>query len=527
VQRTPTPEPDPDLEPELDSLIPDPSSSSTEDPDDQTFGPTTPFFEPSFRTDFFYDDDDYMPSVSKEFQDIEKLKDDGSNWRIFEARVIFAAKAMTIEKHLDKTPPTPPTDAEKLKEHNDASRQLLNAIIQKLPNTILTKHLNHDEPNKLWTALKAEFGTHTIAGTASIKAQMFALACSDNGNMRKYIDKMLDFYQQLVDAGSKMEDTRLQDAIIVGARAGGSTYVAVIEAISTSYTAAGKTSKLTSTLFIQSLRSTYDGLQANKIRPKTSTAANWAQSGSRDNSRGDSRGRGRSGNRGRGGPQRNDRANGQSSNKPAHELRCNRCGGLGHWRDACPSPGSVQDHVCKANAAESQPPRPKKDGKKTSSQAAAPATATTATIVEVNAWSATVSASAASLQTPSTLTIFDSGASEHMTPRCDLLTDYRDVPEIAIRAANNSTFAGVGRGTLRIELDTTSGRKKVLLLPDVIYAPGMGATLVSLSKLDSDGLTIRVHAGTMRIYGHNGRLAGTIPNMLLDLRHPVNAPGSR
>jgi hypothetical protein len=200
--------------------------------------------------------------------------------------------------------------AEKFKEHNNASCQLLNAIIQKLPDTILTKHLNHDKPSKLWTALKAEFGTHTIARTASIKAQMFALACSDNGNMCKYINKMLNFYQQLVDANLKMEDTYLRHAIIVSAYTSSSTSVAVIKAISTLYTAASKTNQLTLTLF----------LQANKIQHKTSTAANWVQSGSHNNSHGNSQGCGCGGYCGHGGPQRNNCGNGQSSNKPAHKL---------------------------------------------------------------------------------------------------------------------------------------------------------------------------------------------------------------
>jgi hypothetical protein len=113
-----------------------------------------------------------------------------------------------------------------------------------------------------------------------------------------------------------------------------------------------------------------------------------------------------------------------------------------------------------------------------------------------------------------------------MTPCHDLLTDYCNVPEIAICAANNSMFAGVGQSTLHIELDTTLGHKKVLLLPDVIYAPGMAATLVSFSKLNLDGLMICIHTGTMHIHGYNSRLAGTIPcnGCLYTLRLDNRAP---
>jgi hypothetical protein len=43
------------------------------------------------------DDNNDMPSISKEFQDIDKLRANGSNWRIFETRITFAVHGARSE----------------------------------------------------------------------------------------------------------------------------------------------------------------------------------------------------------------------------------------------------------------------------------------------------------------------------------------------------------------------------------------------------------------------------------------------
>jgi hypothetical protein len=102
------------------------------------------------------DDDDDMPSISKELQDIDKLNKDGSNWRIFEARILIGAKALNIDEYLTSEPTDPTNDADKLATHKATRGQLLNAIVQKLPSDVFIRHVKDDTPHKLWTAASAQ-----------------------------------------------------------------------------------------------------------------------------------------------------------------------------------------------------------------------------------------------------------------------------------------------------------------------------------------------------------------------------------
>jgi hypothetical protein len=193
-----------------------------------------------------------MPTISKEFQDVVKLKDNGSNWKIFSTRIMIAARSMGIEDQLTKAAITP-SGSKTQDDIESEKRQLLNAIVQKLPDVILAKHISEDTPYKLWQALKTKFGTTTIVNTAAIEAKMFSLTCKDGRNMRTYLDKMLQYKQELVDANSSISNKQFRNAIIVGAQSAGPAYIAVIELLSAAYEAAGQTSKLTSALFINLL----------------------------------------------------------------------------------------------------------------------------------------------------------------------------------------------------------------------------------------------------------------------------------
>jgi hypothetical protein len=199
------------------------------------YGPTTPYFTPAFRhLHGDSDDDNDMPSILKEFQDIPKLEADGKGWRLFEARCTFAARSLRLGPVLEKETVWSSDNDKKIKQEN-AATQLLNAIVQKLPGPLLCKYMTVQQPHELWAGLKSEFGQANVATTAAIEAQMFGLSCAPKGNMRTYLDTMLEYQQQLIEADSSLTDERFQDTIIVGARSAGPAYIAIIEALVQSY----------------------------------------------------------------------------------------------------------------------------------------------------------------------------------------------------------------------------------------------------------------------------------------------------
>ncbi|KIJ06095.1 hypothetical protein PAXINDRAFT_22965, partial [Paxillus involutus ATCC 200175] len=59
-------------------------------------------------------------------------------------------------------------------------------------------------------------------------------------------------------------------------------------------------------------------------------------------------------------------------------------------------------------------------------------------------------------------------------------------PPKPITTADKRTFDAIGRGDLHIELPNGANKTRILL-KNVLYAPSMGVTLVSISKLTAAG----------------------------------------
>jgi hypothetical protein len=109
--------------------------------------------------------------------------------------------------------------------------------------------------------------------------------------------------------------------------------------------------------------------------------------------------------------------------------------------------------------------------------------------------------------------IFDSGASEHYTPRLDRLSNVRKImPPITISAANGTTFLGTACSDLAITL-TNGLQCTQVVLCDTVYTLGMSATLISLGKLDSHGYEMRIRAGSLAVHTSNGTVCGIVPRV--------------
>ena len=95
--------------------------------------------------------------------------------------------------------------------------------------------------------------------------------------------------------------------------------------------------------------------------------------------------------------------------------------------------------------------------------------------------------------------LFDSGASRHMSGHRHRFTTFVKIEPKPITAADTCVFYVNGKEDLCIEVpngDTTSK----FFLKEVLYAPSMGVTLVSISKVTDARLSVLFHGEVCRIF---------------------------
>src|SRR6267154_1653534 len=106
--------------------------------------------------------------------------------------------------------------------------------------------------------------------------------------------------------------------------------------------------------------------------------------------------------------------------------------------------------------------------------------------------------------------LYDSGASQHMSPFRTNFLNFRTIDPHPIRAADKRTFNAIGKGNLYVELSNGNKRTRILL-KDVLYAPCMGVTLVSISRLTATGYAMLFQGTLCKIYDSHKKQLGEIP----------------
>ena len=116
---------------------------------------------------------------------------------------------------------------------------------------------------------------------------------------------------------------------------------------------------------------------------------------------------------------------------------------------------------------------------------------------------------------------YDSGATFHMSPYIDAFTDFEFITPKPISAANNQTFKAIGKGNLRVKIPNGENFTTVTLR-DVLYAPSIAFTLISLSRVDKAGYTTVIADGELHLIGRSDNtIIGRTPtrNGLWSVRH--------
>ena len=108
--------------------------------------------------------------------------------------------------------------------------------------------------------------------------------------------------------------------------------------------------------------------------------------------------------------------------------------------------------------------------------------------------------------------LFDSGATRHMSCYRERFVTFTaiSVPR-AIHTADQHTFKAIGRGNMYVTLPDGQGGTTRVLLRDVLYAPTMGVTLVSIHRIAQSGASVVFTADECRVIRADGDVSAVIP----------------
>ena len=105
--------------------------------------------------------------------------------------------------------------------------------------------------------------------------------------------------------------------------------------------------------------------------------------------------------------------------------------------------------------------------------------------------------------------LYDSGASRHMSGHRHRFTNFTEIEPRPITAADKRAFHAIGKGDMLIDIPNGDATSKILL-KDVLYAPSMGVTLVSISRIAAAGSTVVFSGDNCRIFNSAKTLIGKI-----------------
>ena len=380
---------------------------------------------------------------------IPKLTDDGSNWIDYQDRVVWLLESQYIEDHIDNdSPPSSYTSTgevgglkpdERWKKEETSIKQVIGPS---LPRGTFSHIKGQNTMHGVWTTLKQVYEEKTRALAADLMRRFQNTRCGESDNLRTHFEHLSGLKEQLAGMGKVISDEDYADIILTSLP---SSYDSDIASISNSAKLGTKT--LTADLLQSLLLDEYTRRELKK-----QPAANSK-----------------------------DEAFTAEVTKP--KKQCSNCKKCGHVKADC---------WAKGDGKEGQGPRKNKDKEET---------AAVAEEKELEAWAMiigeedvaeedhveVVAAAGSSLVQPewvrgTSIELYDSGASRHMTPSRDRFLTYQSIPRIPIKGANGSVFYAVGTGNLRIEVPDGEPSTPIIL-KDILHAPHLALTVISIQSM--------------------------------------------
>ena len=418
---------------------------------------------------------------------LPKLARGGANWVTYKDRIVWALQASSIDDHLvSATPPDTyialgiqnnlSADARWKKEEGDIKA----VFAQTLPDTAFNKIKPSANIKAAWDGLKALYEDRSKALVADVIRQFRNKRCGEDESVRAHFETFADLREQLASMGKEVTDDDYADTLMASLPR---SYDSAVQSI----TAGVKVSnnKLSANIFEGLILDEYERRKIRDkidgIKPKDEALA--ADSGKKPDQDRDKR-----------------------------KVECFNCKKKGHYKSDC---------WAKGGGKEGQGPRRGKNANNNAASAEEkPESGAWAAIEdtqEPETWMNANASAAGSIparseqQRSGTVTeLYDSGASRHMSPFRDRFTSYKEIPPRAITAADKRVFYAIGTGDLKIEVPNGESLTPITL-KDVLHAPDMGITIVSVSRIAKAGYAVTFKDNACQIRDKSDKVIGTIP----------------
>ena len=106
--------------------------------------------------------------------------------------------------------------------------------------------------------------------------------------------------------------------------------------------------------------------------------------------------------------------------------------------------------------------------------------------------------------------LFNSGTSRHMSSYHNQFIDYKAIIPKSITTVDNHTFQAISKGDLMISIPNSKS-VTCICLKDVLYAPKMSITLISISKLNVAGFAVLFRDKHCQIFSEKRKKLGEVP----------------
>ena len=433
---------------------------------------------------------------------LPKLANDGSNWIIWKTRMQVFLGAKKLAHLIDKsaTPPAePPTlgdtakeadikahdeKAEKVKEWRQTDTEVQHYIISTIPDSLLVKTMSHTTAKDIWEAICIEHEGKTKTFQMEMIRQIHSKRCSDVDDVRAHFARMLRLREELATTGETITERNFTSILTNSLPP---SYGVVLSAAYATATMNGK--EPTTQQIIAVIEEEFSRRKiSNGGLPGSSTALFTN-------------------------PQ------GPSSSKKKKKKKPDRCTNTKckyrhtHEFKDCRSEGGPQHESNPLLVRNNQNAQGGRNAQKIMRANVAQETEEAIDHAFTTVASFSISDVTTSKNPLERVEIYDSGATCHMSPYIDAFTNFEFIKPKPISAADNRTFEAIGMGSLNIKIPNGDASTSVTLR-NVLYAPNIAYTLISLSRADKAGYSTLIEDGQLLLIDrtNDNQVVGRIPN---------------